>query len=685
MTASEDAGPRAGVFFGVDARLAGAYGSSPMSDLSRMETKTPQSTVDRARAAATANRWPLAMELFTAAEAEAPLAASDLSSLGEAAWWTGQLGAAISARERAYSAHLAAGDPHRAAAAALAVANDHVHRLESALASGWVRRASRLLERLPESREHALLERALLNASMSRGDFDDALMRAERVIAIGERLNDADIQGLGLHDKGRILVGAGQVEDGMQLLEEAVVAAVSGELSALPTAIVYCNATVTCEDVADYRRAGEFADAAKRWCARQEISGFPGMCRVRRAEITRLRGDWDEAEREARTACAELQEFSLEYAGEGYYQIGEIRMRLGDVSGAEEAFRESHRLGRSPQPGLAQLRLGEGRIEAAETLIQEALAEPEITPLHRARLLPAAVEIEVAARNLPRAEEAADEMERIAETYGTEALRGAAAFARGVLSLRSGIVATAIDALRAAERQWKSIGAPYETARARMWLADALALGGNSEGARFEAEAARNAFARLKAGPDLGRTEQLLGQFGTGDDAPARGQVSRTLMFTDIVRSTDLIEAIGDEAWESLRAWHDGTIRALARAGGGEEVDHAGDGFFFAFAEPRAAIDCALAIRNTMHRHRRQQGFAPSLRIGIHTAKATRTRSGYGGAAVHVAARIAALAGAEEIVASMDAINAAGGVPHTNVREEKLKGVRQPMRVASLS
>jgi class 3 adenylate cyclase len=464
------------------------------------------------------------------------------------------------------------------------------------------------------------------------------------------------------------------------------VAAVSGELSALPTAIVYCNATVTCEDVADYRRAGEFADAAKRWCAKQEISGFPGMCRVRRAEITRLRGDWDEAEREARTACAELQEFSLDYAGEGYYQIGEIRMRLGDTSGAEEAFREAHRLGRSPQPGLAQLRLAEGRIEAAETLIQEALAEPAITPLNRARLLPAAVEIEVAARNLPRAEEAAAEMGRIAETYGTEALRGAAEFARGVVSLRSGIVATAIDALRAAERQWKSIDAPYETARARMWLADALALGGNSEGARLEAEAARNAFARLKAGPDLARTEQLLGQIGAGDDAPARGQVSRTLMFTDIVGSTDLIEAIGDEAWESLRAWHDSTVRALAREGGGEEVDHAGDGFFFAFAGPRAAIDCALAIRNTMHRHRRQQGFAPSLRIGVHTAKATRTRSGYGGAAVHVAARIAALAGAGEIVASLDTIDAAGGgVPHANVREENLKGVRQPVRVASLS
>jgi tetratricopeptide (TPR) repeat protein len=160
-------------------------------------------TLGQARAAAEANRWPKAFELFQTADREAPLGASDLALLGDAAWWVGQLGEAIAARERAYAAHMANGDLRRAAGAAMAVANDYVHRLESAIASGWVQRAKRLLENVPESREHALLERAFLNGAMGRGAFDEALERAQRVMEIGTRLNDPDVQGLGLHDKGR--------------------------------------------------------------------------------------------------------------------------------------------------------------------------------------------------------------------------------------------------------------------------------------------------------------------------------------------------------------------------------------------------------------------------------------------------------------------------------------------------
>jgi class 3 adenylate cyclase len=669
----------------MDAPSARGYGWRAHEGGRNLTTEA-RPTLDDARSAAAANRWPRAFELFQAAEREGPLSPGDLTLLGDAAWWVGQLGAAIAARERAYAAHRAAGDFPRAAGAALAVANDYSHRLESAMASGWVQRAIRLLEQLPESREHALLERALLNAALGRGDFEEALRRAERVMEIGTRLNDPDVQGLGLHDRGRVLVAAGRVDEGMQLLEEAVVAAVSGELSALPTAIVYCNATVACEDVADYRRAGEFAEGAKRWCERQEISGFPGMCRVRRAEITRLHGDWDEAEREARTACAELKDFCLDYAGEGYYQIGEIRMRLGDVAGADTAFKDAHALGRSPQPGLALLRLAEGRTAAAESLIREALADPGVTPLIRARLLPAAVEIALAAHNVGDAENASREMEQIADTYGTEALRAAAADARGLVAMRAGSAETASEALRGAGRLWQAIGAPYEAARSRLLLAEALSLSGSQEGARLEAGAALQAFVRLKAGPDAARAEQLLAQIGTDDRLSGGAKVTRTLMFTDIVRSTDLVEAIGDEAWESLRNWHDNTIRSLVREHAGEEVDHTGDGFFVAFPSPDQAIDCALAIRDTMGRHRREHGFAPSLRIGLHTTTTTRTRSGYSGAAVHAAARIAALAGADQIIVSEATLDAATRkVASGPAHEERLKGVRQPIRVVLLS
>ena len=260
----------------------------------------PESTLEVARGAATANRWPVALEKFGAADREAALSASDLETLGSAAWWMGQLGQAIAARERAFSAYMADGNPTRAAGMALALATDYGHRLEQSIASGWVRRAQRLLEKEPESRQHALLERALLNAAVSRGALQEGLEGAERVLEIAARIGDADVAGLGLQDKGVVLIAMGRVDEGMGLLEEAVVTATSGALSSHSTAIVYCNATVAAENLTDYRRAGEFADAAKRWCDRQEIAGFPGMCRVRRAEksgvprraIRRMPGLW---------------------------------------------------------------------------------------------------------------------------------------------------------------------------------------------------------------------------------------------------------------------------------------------------------------------------------------------------------------------------------------------------------
>ncbi|MGH2427668.1 MAG: LuxR family transcriptional regulator, partial [Candidatus Limnocylindria bacterium] len=309
-------------------------------------------SLDRAHLALAAHRWAEAIELLRTADAEAPLAPADLDQLGQAAWWMGLLGEAIAARERAYAGHMTAGDRRAAAGSALTLAADYSHRLESSIASGWVKRAQRLLDGLPEAREHGYLERALLGGALGRGDLDEALARAEHVLELGNRLADPDLEALGLQDKGRVLVALGRVEEGMALLDEAIVAAISGEVSPYPTAVVYCNATIACEDLADYRRASEFADAAKRWCERQAIAGFPGMCRVRRVEIIRLRGAWAEAEAEARQACAELQEFSLEYAAEGFYQIGEIRLRMGDLAAAEEAFTQAHELGREPLPGL---------------------------------------------------------------------------------------------------------------------------------------------------------------------------------------------------------------------------------------------------------------------------------------------------------------------------------------------
>lgn len=646
-----------------------------------------EDTAQRGRIAFSERSWGRALELLATADEGGALTAADLDAYGESAWWMGRLGEAIEVRERAFAAHKAAGDPRRAAATALALANDYSHRLQSPVASGWVRRAERLLADLPESREHGYLQRPHIGAALARGAFDEALERAERLLEIADRLGDADLEALGLQDKGRALIAAGQVAEGMAFLDEAVVAAMSGSVSPYATAVVYCNATVACEDLTDYRRASEFAEAAKRWCDRQTIAGFPGMCRVRRVEIIRLRGAWAEAEAEARQACAELQDFCLDYAGEGFYQIGEIRLRMGDLAGAEKAFSQAHEMGRDPQPGLAMLRHAQGRTDAGARLLARALADLAAVPLVRARLLPAEVELALTLGDHDRAEAGAAELEGIASQYGTHVLRAAAAVARGTVALADGESDVAIDVLGRARRIWQETDAPYEAARARRVLAEAYVAGGDPEAAELELSAAATAFERLGAAVDLEQVNRLrtgLIRAAPGASAPARA--TRTFMFTDIVRSTNLIDAVGDEAWGGLLAWHDEKIRALLGEHGGQEVHHAGDGFFVAFPSAEAAVECALAIRRTLADQRRQHGFAPSVRIGLHSGEALKTPTGYEGRGVHIAARIGALAGPDEILvsrATLDASNQA--TEHGPLRTESLRGITAPIEIAALS
>jgi tetratricopeptide (TPR) repeat protein len=275
--------------------------------------KTPPSdAVMRARAAIEGHRWSEAIDLFAAAAKQEALGPEDLTGLASAAWWSGDMMLGISAQESAFAAYSAAGDLRTATATAISLSGDYRHRLQESVASGWLRRAQRLLEDLPESVDHGYLERALMNVDLDRGALDEALRRAKRTLEIGQRYHDGDLTTLALQDMGRVMIAQGQVEEGMGLLEEAIVAAVGDQLSPIATAIVYCNATVACEDLTDYRRAADFADAAKRWCDRQQITGFPGMCRVRRAEIIRLSGDWERAESEARRGADELRRFALD-------------------------------------------------------------------------------------------------------------------------------------------------------------------------------------------------------------------------------------------------------------------------------------------------------------------------------------------------------------------------------------
>lgn len=644
------------------------------------------------RDAARRNAWREALDLLGAVDGTGSLGAEDLEDLAAAAWWSGMLGRCIDARERAYKLYIDSGRPRRAGYVALCLARDYFGRHEGNVAKAWLSRAERLLADEPDCLEKAwLLRMRAVIAIEGEHDFAKGLRYATESLEMATRIRDRDVMALALHDRGRALVAAGNVKEGMELMDEATVAAVGGELSPWVTAAIYCNTITACQQLADVRRAGEWTQLAKRWCERQAIAGFPGMCRVYRAEIMRIRGAWREAESEARRACEELKEFNLGYCAAAFYELGVIRLHTGDLEGAEEAFRHAHGLGLDPQPGLALLRLAEGRSAAALRAIRTALAAETREPLVRARLLPALVEIAIAEGELDIGVEAAEELAAIAGKFATPALQATGLSSRARLDLASGQSAAALRGLRECLRIWTELDAPFEVARTRVQLAEAYRGIGDADSAALELDAARGVFERLGARPEQARAEKLLADLGSAAETGARRKTEvatraeRTFVFTDIVKSTALVEAIGDEAWADLVRWHDQTLRELIRRSGGEEVDHAGDGFFIAFGDAASALECAVAIQRALAEHRRDHGFAPQVRIGVHSASAIREDGKYKGRGVHEAARIGALAEGGEIVVSDQAMAATTGrVRATDARTVALKGISEPVTVHKL-
>lgn len=637
-----------------------------------------------AREALGRNSWSEAYELLSRADEATPLLADDLESFAEAAWWTGHPEVTYSARERAFHAYSSEGNSKRAAMMALNLAHDYFQKNDPSLGGGWFMRAERLLEGDEDSLEYGYLCMFRGQGATQMGEYEMGIEQARIALEMGMKYGDRDLQAYGLALQGMAKVSMGAVKEGMALIDEATVAAVSGELGQMTTGMIYCMTISICRDMADYRRAGEWTEAAKRWCERQSINGFPGVCRVHRAEIIALQGSWAEAEQEARRASDELMRFNLvEFAAIGHYEIGEIRMKMGDLPAAEESFRLAHELGRSPMPGLAMLWAAQGKQDSALSALKRALTETPVA-LERARILPALVEVSISA-DVDAAKEAADELSGIADTFGSLALHAYAHYCRAQVALALGNIEAASTEARQAYKHFNEADVPYEVARSRVLIGRICLAVGNQEEANLEFSAAANQFEKLGAAFDLRRTHELAGAVGISSPVSAGQRVVMTFMFTDIVKSTNLIEVIGDEAWEDLIRWHDKTMRAILAEHGGQEIRHQGDGFFIAFERVDRAIDCAVHIQRALTDHRKSQGFAPQVRIGMHTSEATRRGLDYAGAGIHEAARIGGLAEAGEVLLSRATLEAADSrVRVGDPRLVTLKGLAEQVEVLPL-
>jgi DNA-binding CsgD family transcriptional regulator len=466
--------------------------------------------IERARDAVHREAWAEAYGELVAAD-PSDLTPQDLEALAEAAWWLSKNDESVAARQRAYAAFAAANDEPRAAYNAGRLSIEHFLREEPAVGAGWLMRAQRHLQDQAECIEHGFL--AVLEGTVARfgGDLDGAIALAERAAAIALRFEDRDVWALGIHTEGLVLIDRGEIAEGLALLDEAMTSVVAGELSTFFTGVVYCNVIEACLELADLRRAGEWSEAARAWCeGLPPESPYPGICRINRAEVETLRGAWPEAEAEASRASTELMSFDPIAAAQAFYGTGEIRRRMGNFAGAEESFARAHEIGFDPQPGLARLRVAQGKAEAARTGLRLALSGETGSRMRRARLLAAQLDVALAMSDVETARTASAELDAIAAGYATPALDATAATARGALRLAEDDVAGALDSLRHAISIWRELRMPYEAAGARTRYALALRKDGAEEDAASELRVAVAAFERLGAVTDARAAGQLL-------------------------------------------------------------------------------------------------------------------------------------------------------------------------------
>jgi DNA-binding CsgD family transcriptional regulator len=456
--------------------------------------------------------WSEAFDALAEADRACPLDLDDLERLATAAYLVGRDDADLWAR--AIHECSRAGDGPRAARGAFLLAFGLYSRGEEARAAGWLARAQKALAGTEsEGRGHGYLLVFEGLQLLESGEPEAGVGTFERVAELGERFGDRDLSTLAALGRGQCLVELGRMAEGAAHLDEAIVAVTADEVSPVVAGIVYCAAIETCQRAFDLGRAREWTTALDRWCGAQpDLVPFRGQCLVHRSQILQLHGAWTDAADEAQRAFERLA--GAPAVGEALYQQGELHRVRGHTDAAEQAYRDAHRAGREPQPGLALLRLAQGRVDAARGAIRRVVGEAR-GPITRAAVLGPDVEISLAAGDVAAARAGAEELSAIATDLGAPVLLASAAQATGAVLLAEGEARAALDTLRRAWAAWHGLDAPYEAARVRVLVGLACQALGDDDSAAMELDAARWVFDQLGAAPDLARVAEL--------SPPARG------------------------------------------------------------------------------------------------------------------------------------------------------------------
>jgi DNA-binding CsgD family transcriptional regulator/tetratricopeptide (TPR) repeat protein len=474
---------------------------------------TTDTHLETARTAFARHEWTAAAQAFAAADEASPLGSADLDMAGLARHLIGDDDAAVAILARAHQAALASGETLHAARVAFWLGMMSADRGDVAVAGGWLSRASRLVEESGTDSVEAgylLIPQAL--RSFNEGDSATAFGLYEQAAEVADRFHEADLATIARVGRGESLIALGEIERGVALLDDSMLALTSGEVGPVWTGIVYCASIEAFHRIYDLRRAQGWTEALTRWCAEQpDLAPFRGRCLVYRADLMRFHGAWLEAAEEVRRA----EEWLLRpppapAVGEAYYVEAELLRLRGELDAAEAAYREASRWGRRQEPGLALLRLAQGRGPAALTMIRRAIDESS-NELDRTPLLEALVEISIAGGDVDGARAAADDLARVASLADTPFLHAIAAVADGSARLAAGDPSSALATFRRAFNLWRAIDAPYELARVRVGIGLACRALGDEETAAMEFSAARDAFEGLGAAPDVRQVDAITG------------------------------------------------------------------------------------------------------------------------------------------------------------------------------
>lgn len=508
--------------------------------------------LERGRESYKRHAWADAYKSLSFADDIAPLGVEDLELLAMSAYLIVRDDDYLRVLSRAYQAHLDAGDSSRAARCAFWLGLRLLFRDETGRATGWFARARRLLECQEQPCvEDGYLLLPAVEQELNAGNCAAAYAIAADAAKIGDRFGEPDLIAIARHLQGRALIQQGHVEEGLALLDEAMLTVTAGDLSPLVTGLIYCSVIDGCHQVYAVGRAREWTLALAEWCAAQpEMVSFSGKCLVHRAEIMQFHGAWSDAIAEARRGCERFEQgIDPQRPAFAYYQLAEVHRLQGEFTLAEEAYRNASRWGCEPQPGLALLRMAQGRVEIAVRAIRRVVSATT-TPLELARLLPAYVEIMLDAGEIEDARAACQELQEIAERFHTGVIGALAAHALGAVQLADGDPQAALGSLRRALQVWQQVEAPHMVARARLLVGLACRALADEEGAGLELDAARAVFEQLGAMPDLGRLQSLT------KDAPSghrQGLTPRELQVLRLIATGKTNKGIAAELFLSGR------------------------------------------------------------------------------------------------------------------------------------